>query len=897
MSGRRRWSALALAVVVLVGAGVALSVAVTATPALRVSNQFVTGTPEAGGTPVRLDTSLYLPAHTPAPAVLLAHGLGGTKAGMDAQARDLAQHGFVVLTYTARGFGASGGLIHLDALQYEIADGSRLLDYLQSRPEVATRHGAPLLGVAGGSYGGALALMLGATDHRISAVAADITWHSLTDAVFPNDSRDSGAAAGVYKKLWVGYLFSISMRPGATGTSDLSGLLGSGGGVGAASGGGSGSDSAGSAADSAAGTAGCGRFAPDVCAFYQRTGTSTAAAEQSSRALLAQSSPATVISGMKAPTLLTQGEQDSLFPLSEADANARQLAAAGAPVYVRWRAGGHDAAAASDDVNGWQRQFLTYELRGVGSAPAPFVLAQAGAGLSATNGRAVDTTLRAHGGYPGATGPAATITSLPLSGPPQTISAPPAGSPAAITSLPGLGSVLSAASSVGLAGAGGLSVLPGQTAMFVTAPLPAQRLVTGGSTVTLTVAGTGGAATATLFVSLRDLAADGSQGLPANLVAPIAVSLPAGGVARTVTVTLPWIVAQIPSGHRLAVVVSTTDFGYAMPSDPRSYRVAVAGALAVPSVATTTIRAGNVARWPIAAVIAVLVAAGYLLWRLRSVRSGPPVAELADVPVAITDLVKEYGDGFRAVDGVTFRVERGQVLGLLGPNGAGKTTTLRVLMGLIMPTSGSVRVFGEQVVPGAAVLSELGAFVEGPGLLPHLSGRDNLQLYWAASGREPEAAELDTVLEIAGLGASLERKVKTYSHGMQQRLAIAQAMLGLPEVLILDEPTNGLDPPQIAEMREVLHRYAATGRTVIVSSHLLAEVEQTCTHVVVMARGRLVAAGSVTEVAGAGAEQLVVADPEQARSVLAAAGISARAVPARRALEDVFLNLIGERHD
>jgi ABC-2 type transport system ATP-binding protein len=214
-----------------------------------------------------------------------------------------------------------------------------------------------------------------------------------------------------------------------------------------------------------------------------------------------------------------------------------------------------------------------------------------------------------------------------------------------------------------------------------------------------------------------------------------------------------------------------------------------------------------------------------------------------------------------------------------------------------MPTSGSVRVFGEQVVPGAAVLSELGAFVEGPGLLPHLSGRDNLQLYWAASGREPEAAELDTVLEIAGLGASLERKVKTYSHGMQQRLAIAQAMLGLPEVLILDEPTNGLDPPQIAEMREVLHRYAATGRTVIVSSHLLAEVEQTCTHVVVMARGRLVAAGSVTEVAGAGAEQLVVADPEQARSVLAAAGISARAVPARRALEDVFLNLIGERHD
>ena len=876
----------------LTAAAVSVAVAVTGTAAVRVTSQFVDATPEAGGPPVRLDTSLYLPARTPAPAVLLAHGLGGTKAGLDGQARDLAQHGFVVLTYTARGFGASGGLIHLDALRYEVADGSRLLDYLQTRPEVATRAGMPVIGVAGGSYGGALALMLGATDHRISAVAADITWHSLADAVFPNDSVDSGSTTGVYKKLWVGYLFSISMRPGATGTADLAGLLGGGSANGAATG---------PVGDSPAGAAGCGRFAPDICAFYQRTGTSTAAAEASSRQLLAQSSPATVLSHLAAPTLLTQGEQDSLFPLSEADANARQIAAAGAPVYVRWRAGGHDSASASDDVNAWQRQFLTYELLGVGTAPARFVLAQAGAGLSATNGRAVDTTLRARSGYPGVTGPAWSESSLPLAGLPQTISAPPGGSPAAITSLPGVGSVLNAAAAVGGGAASGLSVLPGQTATFVTPPLPAQRLVTGSSKVTLSVSGVGPeASTATLFVSLRDRASDGTMGLPANLVAPIAVSLPPGGAARTVTVQLPWIVAQVPSGHRLAVVVSSTDFGYSMPSDPRSYRVGLAASnttLAVPYVGTTTIRTGNVARWPIAALIAVLLAAAYLVARLRRTRSGAPDPDLTDVPVSIVDLVKEYGDGFRAVDGVSFRVERGQVLGLLGPNGAGKTTTLRVLMGLIMPTSGIVRVFGEQVVPGASVLSELGAFVEGPGLLPHLSGRDNLRLYWAASGRDEAAAELDTVLEIAGLGASLERRVKTYSHGMQQRLAIAQAMLGLPEVLILDEPTNGLDPPQIAEMREVLHRYAATGRTVIVSSHLLAEVEQTCSHVVVMARGRLVAAGSVAEVAGAGAEQLIVADPGRAREVLAHAGITAQVVPARRALEDVFLDLIGERHD
>ena len=259
------------------------------------------------------------------------------------------------------------------------------------------------------------------------------------------------------------------------------------------------------------------------------------------------------------------------------------------------------------------------------------------------------------------------------------------------------------------------------------------------------------------------------------------------------------------------------------------------------------------------------------------------------MPVAVEGLVKEYADGYRAVDGVSFRVERGQVVGLLGPNGAGKTTALRVLMGLIQPTAGSVRVFGELVEPGAPVLARVGAFIEGPGLLPHLSGRDNLRLFWAATGRPEADADFDTALEIAGLGASVERRVKTYSHGMQQRLAIAQAMLGLPELLVLDEPTNGLDPPQIAEMREVLQRYAATGRTVVVSSHLLAEVEQTCTHVVVMHRGRLVAAGSVAEIAGRRGHPAGRRGRRAGGRVLAAAGIASEAVPARRALEDVFL--------
>ena len=197
-----------------------------------------------------------------------------------------------------------------------------------------------------------------------------------------------------------------------------------------------------------------------------------------------------------------------------------------------------------------------------------------------------------------------------------------------------------------------------------------------------------------------------------------------------------------------------------------------------------------------------------------------------------------------------FTVERGRVVGLLGPNGAGKTTSLRVLLGITQPTKGEILVFGHRLIPGADVLTRVGALVEGPGFLPHLSGLENLRLFWRTTGRPAAEAHLDEALDIAGLGDAIHRKVRKYSHGMKQRLAIAQAMLGLPELLVLDEPTDGLDPPQIAEMRRVLRAYATNGRAVLVSSHLLAEVEQTCTHVVVMHRGEVVADGPVADVVG-----------------------------------------------
>jgi len=312
---------------------------------------------------------------------------------------------------------------------------------------------------------------------------------------------------------------------------------------------------------------------------------------------------------------------------------------------------------------------------------------------------------------------------------------------------------------------------------------------------------------------------------------------------------------------------------------------------------------------------------------VRRRRPDRPDPGLAGVPLVIDGLTKSYPGGLTAVDDLSFRVEAGQVLGLLGPNGAGKTTTLRMLMGLIRQNAGDIRVFGHRVDPGAPVLSRIGAFVEGPGFLPHLSGLENLRLYWAVTGRPRADSRMDEALEVAGLGGAVHRRVSTYSHGMKQRLAIAQAMLGMPDLLVLDEPTNGLDPPQIREMRAVLRRYSASGRTVVVSSHLLAEVEQTCTHVVVMHHGRLVATGTVADiVAGGGQASFTVSDPTAAARVLAdvqgvssvsadgdtvhadldglprsfavaalvEAGVAVESAGARRRLEDAFLQLVGE---
>jgi ABC-2 type transport system ATP-binding protein len=839
-------AAAAAALVVAAGSGAAA--VVTSSPAIGTSSRFVAGTPEAGA-PVELDVTVYLPAKTPAPAILLAHGLGGSKKDLDSEARSLAEHGYVVMAYTARGFGRSGGLIHLDSPAYEVADASKLISYLATLPQVLRdAPGDPRVGVAGSSYGGGLALLLSAYDRRVDAVGADITWNDLAQALFPNAA---GGQPGVFKKVWAGQLFSseAQRRGGA-----------------------------------------CGRYAPDLCSAYQQAA-STGEPNPSILALLKASSPASVISRIKAPTLLSQGEQDSLFPLGQAGANARGIASNGTPVKVIWRSGGHDGETVTSDLVGYLQGWFDPVLLKRGQVNTSFDVTVPGSGISSATGRTVSQSLKVDRGFTGGRSQQVGVVGFA-----QTIYAPAGGSPAAVTSLPGLGSLLGAASA--LTGSQGLGALPGQVAIFPSQPLPNSLLVAGSSTVRLEVTAHG-ATDATLFASVHHVTADGRDTLPAGLVAPIRLTGLTPGVPRTVTVTLPAVVSNLPAGDRLALTVATTDLAYQLPTSPRSYTIAVPdGTVSVATIDGRILRTGQPGLWLVAGLIAMaILILGALVAAARRRRRRSVDAELAGVPVSIESLVKDYGDGYRAVDGVSVRVERGQVVGLLGPNGAGKTTLLRVLMGLIRPTAGTVHVFGELVEAGAPVLSRIGSFIEGPGLLPHLSGRDNLRLFWAATGRPAEDAEFDTALEIAGLGTSVDRRVKTFSQGMRQRLAIAQAMLGLPELLVLDEPTNGLDPLQIAEMREVLRRYAATGRTVVISSHLLAEVEQTCSHVVVMHNGKLVAVGSVAEIARSGGMQLAVKNPQLAQDILAAAGVDSQTVPARRSLEDIFIEMVGADND
>ncbi|ARI54464.1 ABC transporter ATP-binding protein [Streptomyces sp. S8] len=790
----------------LVGGGTWTAVADDGSPAVQREDR----TLRPGG--VEIDTSyFYGEGSGKRPAVLIGHGFGGSKNDVRAQAEKLAADGYAVLTWSARGFGKSGGAISLNDPEAEVKDVSGLIDWLAARPEVQLdADGDPRVGLTGASYGGAVSLLAAGYDERVDAIAPVITYWNLADALFPD---------GVFKKLWAGIFVT--------------------------SGG------------------GCEKFEKRLCEMYERVAVS-GKPDPAAIELLTERSPSAVADRIKVPSLILQGQSDSLFPLGHADAMQKAISANGAPVSVDWISGGHDGGdnetpRVEGRVGAWFGRYLKEET-GTDTGPA-FRVTRTG-GIDSTDGAALKRGASSDT-YPGLRSGGREIA---LGEGTKTFRNPAGSAPPAISAVPGLGGGISQLSSLGV----GLSLdFPGQFGRFDSAPLDTSVRVTGTPTVRVTVKATEGR-DAVLFGKVYDVSPDGrQQRLPSQLVAPYRITPDQQG--KPVELALPAVDHEFDAGHRMRLVLSATDLGYASPAEPATYAVTLDGPLTVPTAPAVRTAAAALPWWawglPAAALV---IAAALLLTARRRTATPAPDPALTDVPLQITGLSKKYAKSVDryAVRELSFRVEKGQVLGLLGPNGAGKTTTLRMLMGLITPDEGEIRVFGQAIRPGAPVLSRVGAFVEGAGFLPHLSGRANLDLYWQATGRPAEDAHIDEALEIAGLGDALARAVRTYSQGMRQRLAIAQAMLGMPDLLILDEPTNGLDPPQIREMRDVMIRYAAGGRTVIVSSHLLSEVEQSCTHLVVMDRGRLVQAGPVAEITGSG-DMILVTTAEEVSEPLA----------------------------
>ncbi len=306
--------------------------------------------------------------------------------------------------------------------------------------------------------------------------------------------------------------------------------------------------------------------------------------------------------------------------------------------------------------------------------------------------------------------------------------------------------------------------------------------------------------------------------------------------------------------------------------------------------------------------------------------SETPAASGVPAAISMVGLSKRFSKEVLAVDGFSLKVEPGQVLGLLGPNGAGKTTVLRIAVGLIHPTAGEVYLFGERMRPGSPLLRRVGALIESPGFVPHLSGMENLKLYWLAGGQPLREANFEEGLDIADLGTAINRRVRTYSKGMLQRLALAQVLLGNPDLFLLDEPTVGLDPQEMREIRELIRRLAQRGSTILLSSHILAEAEQVCSHAAVMDKGRLIAEGTVAELIGVGGSVYLEVDditratallqdmsgikqvtPEppglsvlldgmerkQLVAALVNAGVGVETVTSRHRLEDAFLGMVG----
>ena len=751
---------------------------------------------------ISIDTSQYLPKKLPAPAILIAHGFGGSKDSVESEAEFFVSKGFLVMTWSARGFGESTGQIEMNAIDAEVADTRALIDYLARNKNVALdASGDPRVGILGSSYGGANALLTASQDSRVDAVIADISWSNLKQGLFPQ-SIESSSVSGPFKKIWAGTFFSAATLQSA--------YLGE-----------------------------CGSFAQRWCDAYRNAVLQGSPSLAEAR-LLDSVSPIKFASSITAPTLLSQGQADSLFPLSESYKLAEKISEnkSGSPLSMIWHADGHDGSNVQAPY--LQEQFLLWFQKHLLKHEIDFPIFQftrMNGSISLQDSTVIPKVFRSE--------------KLPFKNesrqlqvvtPTVAMIYPIGGVPSAISALPGIGSAGALASQL-LSNLADFSpaFLPGQSGFLESAPLTAPLSIVGPSSIKVRITST--EPDATLFFSLVTKTPGGAINLPNGIVAPVKISNISDG-GSDVVVNLPITVLDASIGDIVAVGVSATDQGYETPKTSRFYSVSPLSPLIFQtSVATAARSSLESFLWPVGALVSFVAAVVFV--RIRRPKIAP-TKETSDTLLVVENLGKTYKDGHKALTDLSFQVQRGQVVGLLGPNGAGKTTALRMMMGLIFPTDGSIYLNGESIYPGSPALSNIGCFVEGPGFLPHLSGRENLRLYWRSIGRDGEQY-LDQVIAITKLGTALDKKVRTYSQGMRQRLAIAQSMLGMPDLLVLDEPTNGLDPQQIAEMRQVLKNYASTGRTVVISSHLLAEIQQTCSHVVLIHRGELIAFGQMED--------------------------------------------------
>lgn len=842
-----------------------LAIIVTIVVAIRSNPQIDTETltievpsgPQDGDT-ISLDAMLYLPSQTPAPAIILAHGFGSDRRSLDQTARLFAAENYVVLAYSARGFGASEGLIGLNDPDREVADVSRLADLLATRDEIIQEGPEdPLVGIAGGSYGGGLALLAATQEPRLDAVVAAAAWNRLSRSLSPNQADqpvDGLTRPGVFKEQWASVLFTSGAVDDIP-RGDISGT---------------GLSAGGDAVPTE--DVVCGRFDPQICRAYAQAAITGNVDEQAAE-LLDRGSPHGRLDRVRAPTMLIAGQDDTLFGLDESLRNATEIT--NAPVVLRWVAGTHGQASRIDrDV---ALEWFDVHLRGTQTELPRFSWIDPASGtpqpmtglpgseatfrtfaLSA-DGRLTDVDTSAEGD---------------IAAESVVLVRPPGGLPASISTLPGLGDVGAFLPSVDV---------PWLGASFTSAALDTDLTLLGRPELTLPLDVSD--QDATLFVKLYDVTPGGQTTLLQSAVNP---TRPPTGQGELV-MTLDPLAHRVVAGNRIRVTLDTTDQAYAIGREPSvvTLQAGPQARLSLPTVTTAGVAqlpAFVRVALPVLVVLALGLFALFVIRRHeRTMASGQSEVTAATPmpgarteehpprdPIVVRGLVKRYPDGKVAVDGVDLTVGRGQVFGLLGPNGAGKTTMLRLLLGLITPSEGEMRLLGQPMRPGHPVLQRVGVLVEGPGFAPYLTGRQNLVSYWRSGGRPLRDADLDHSLGIADLGAAIDKPTRTYSHGMRQRLAIAQALLGRPEVLILDEPTDGLDPEQIRAMRELLARLGQQGHTILVSSHLLGEVEQMCTHAAVLNAGKVVAAGSVAELVG-GSHTLVVKtdDPARAKTVVA----------------------------